>query len=174
MQRHIRELTYFAQRIVQKTEIAEEIVQDSFVKVWEARHSFQTADNIKAFLYISTKNACLNYIDSADTRRRTYYNELSEDILHPDTDVLTGIIHAETIGIIYNELEKLPAQQAKVFRLSFFEGFSTEEICRELGISSNAVFLARSRAVQTLQKIFKDKDTLYYIAFLHILFTPLK
>lgn len=174
MQKHLRELTFFAQRIVHRGEVAEEIVQDSFVKVWEARSSFKSPENIKAFLYISTRNACFNHLELAGTRRRTSFDELSEEILQPGNDVLTGMIHAETIALVYQELERLPAQQAKVFRLSYFDGFSTEEICRELGISPNAVFLARSRATQALQKIFKDKNLLYYMVFLYILSTPVK
>lgn len=174
MQKYLRELTYFAQRIVKREEVAEEIVQDTFVKVWEARQNFKSSENIKAFLYISTRNACFNHLELADTRRRTNYDELSEEILQPGNDVLTGIIHTETIALIHQELERLPTQQAKVFRLSYFEGLSTEEICLELGISPNAVFLARSRATQTLQKFFKNKGLLYYTIFLYILSTPVR
>jgi len=169
MQRHLRALTYFARRMVKEVEVAEEIVQDCFVRVWESRNRFESAENVKAFLYIATRNACLNYLDAASTRRHARSEELSEDIQHPDSDVLTGMIHAETIALIHQELERLPEQQAVIFRLIYFNGLSTEEICESLGISANAVFLARSRATQTLKRVFKGRNLLYYIAFVQIL-----
>ena len=169
MQRHLRALTYFAQRMVKEVEVAEEIVQDCFVKVWDSRGRFESAENVKAFLYIATRNACLNHLDAASTRRRARFDELSEDLLQPDSNVLTGMIHAETIALIHAELERLPEQQATVFKLTYFDGFTTEEICQALSISANAVFLARSRATQTLKRVFKGKNLLYYVIFLQVL-----
>lgn len=168
MRQHLRGLTYFAQRIVRETTVAEEIVQDSFVKAWESRHRFESAENLKAFLYIATRNACLNHLESAGTRRKTRHDDLTEDIQQPGADVLTRMIHAETIALIHAELQQLPPQQAAVFRLTYFEGLTTDEICQMLGITPNAVFLARSRATQALQRIFKNKGLLYYIGFLEV------
>ncbi len=169
MQQHLRALTYFAQRIVKEVAVAEEIVQDSFLKVWESRGRFESAENVKAFLYIATRNACLNHLDSASTRRRAQSAELSEDLQQSGNDVLTGMIHAEAIALIHAELERLPIQQATVFRLTYFDDLTTEEICQTLGISANAMFLARSRATQKLQGIFKGKNLLYYLVFLQML-----
>src|SRR5690606_38711176 len=110
-----------------------------------------------------------NHLDSSRTRRQAYEEELHEDLQQPGSDVLTNMIHAETIALIHAELERLPAQQAAVFRLTYFDGLTTDEICETLGTTPNAVFLARSRATQTLKQIFKSKNLLYYMAFLQVL-----
>lgn len=169
MQRHMRAITYFARHMVNDIAVAEEIAQDSFVKVWESRERFESAENVKAFLYVATRNACLNHLNTASTRRQAQSEELSEDLQAPDSNVLTGMIHAETIALIHAELERLPERQAAVFRLTYFDGLTTEEICKALGTTPNAVFLARSRAIHTLQRIFKGKNLLYYTAFLSVL-----
>ncbi len=163
MQRHMRALTYFAQNLVNDTAVAEEIVQDCFVKVWESRERFVSNENVKAFLYIATRNACINHLNAYATKRQAESEELSEGLAIADHDVLTRMIHAETITRIHAELDRLPPQQATVFRLSYFEGFTTDEICRTLGISNNAVFLARSRATQALRLIFKGKGLPYLL-----------
>lgn len=166
MQQHARALTYFAHRMVKETVVAEEIVQDGFIKVWEARDRFESPDKLKSFLYVATRNACLNHLELVGNRRHTLVDDLANDLQQPGSDVLTGMIHAETIALIHQELLRLPDQQATVFRLVYFEGLSTEEICERLGTTPNAVFLARSKAIKTLQKIFRGKEMLVYLAFL--------
>jgi len=163
MQRHMRALTYFARNLVSDSAVAEEIVQDCFVKVWDTRERFESAENVKAFLYIATRNACINHLNASVTKHQANSEELSEGLQLSDSDVLTKMIHAETITRIHAELDRLPPQQAVVFRLSYFEGFTTDEICRTLGISTNAVFLARSRATQALRLIFKSEGLPYLL-----------
>lgn len=169
MQQHVRALTYFAHRIVKDTSVAEEIVQDGFVKVWEVRNRLESPNKLKSFLYVTTRNACLNHLETAYNRRHILVHELADDVPETGNDALMGMIHAETIALIHRELLRLPDQQATVFRLVYFEGLSTDEICQRLGITSNAVFLARSRAIKTLQHFFKGKDLLVYLAFLRII-----
>ena len=166
MEQHMRALTYFAFRMVKDDTVAEEIVQDGFVKVWEARERFASPEKLKAFLFIAARNACLNYLESASYRQSGLVDTLAEDLPHLGNDVLTTIIHAETIALIHAELKNLPDQQAAVFRLVYFDGLTTDEICQRLNITPNAVFLARSRATKVLQRLFKGKDALIYLAFL--------
>lgn len=166
MQRNLRALTFFARSLVKVTEVAEEIVQDSFVKAWESRGKFESAEHLKSFLYVATRNACLNHLNSARAQFGLHAGTLQEELLLTEDNPLKAIILAETIELIHAELEQLPPQQAQVFRLSFFEGLATEDICQHLNLSSNAVFLARSRAKQALRRIFTNEDLLYCFALL--------
>src|SRR5690606_28219119 len=59
---HYRSLCYFAECMVQDRQEAEDIAATSFVKLWKRSADFETSQNIKAFLYISTRNACLDYL----------------------------------------------------------------------------------------------------------------
>lgn len=160
-----RPLLYFANKIINNTQAAEEHVSDSFIKLWQARAQFQTSANIKAFLYISTKNACLNHIKTPHAKQH-FDHELSDDLLSEEPEVYAKILQAELMEAIYKELEKLPEKQRTVFKLSFLEGLSTEEVCTQLDMSQTAVFANRSRALEALKKIFKDKNMLYYLLLL--------
>ena len=59
-------LCFFAERMILDKQEAEDIVEETFVKLWRLHANFETMQNIKAFLYITTKNACLNYIKQSD------------------------------------------------------------------------------------------------------------
>jgi len=161
-----RSLLYFAKSMVPSQEVAEEIVSDSFVKVWEHRTSFATIEKVKAFLFITTKNACLNVVKS--THHRQFFDyEVAALLENPDPNIHVQIVKAELMQLIYQEVMKLPAKQREVFRLTYFEDFNTEEIAQQLGMSAAAVFTNRSRAAEALRLVFKHKHKLLYLLVLY-------
>lgn len=164
--RHARALLFFAQRIIVDMQVTEEFVQDAFVKLWVVRDRIQNEAHLKYFLYQTTRNACIDYLRSTRGNARSFSVELDENINQPDTDLLARMIHAETLQLVYREVKKLSPAQQQVFRLTFIEGLTTEEICTTLGMTANAVFIARSKALSTLQRVFKGKDLLIYISLL--------
>ncbi len=162
---HGSPLRIFAVRMIRNKQTAEEIVSDTFLKLWNARAHFHAPEKIKAYLYITTKNACLDHAKSSKNRVRLEA-EYPETLASPDDDTLTHIIHAELLDQVYEEVQRLPEKQAAVFRMSFFEGLTTEEICEKLGTTPNNVYFARSKAIEKLRHIFKDRDMLIYAALL--------
>lgn len=152
-----RSLLYFAKSMVRDQGTAEELVADSFVKLWRRREAFESGDKVKAFLYIATKNACLNYLHSAYARQA--FGDESLDVLQSvDPDSYARIVRAELMQQIYEEVMKLPEKQREVFRLTFFEELDTDEIAERLGMTSTAIFANRSRAIEALRKLFKNKQ----------------
>ena len=53
----------FARTIVKEKETAEEVVSDVFIKVWEKRKQLEKVENLKVYLYVSTRNIAINYLD---------------------------------------------------------------------------------------------------------------
>ncbi len=163
IQEHVRPLTFFAAKLVRSEGVAEEIVGDSFLKLWEARGRFENPGHIHSFLYRVTRNACLNHQASPKGREHRYA-ELDENLSSPDADIFTKIVHAEFIQQLHAEVEKLPGQQATIFRMSYLEGYTTEEICAALDTTTSNVFYAKSKALATLKAVFKDRNPLVFVA----------
>lgn len=162
--RHARALLLFAYRMVADESIAEELVQDAYVKLWAARHRLKSEAHLKSFLYHTTKNACIDHLRGSGYRIQAASGELDENSIQTDSDLLARMIHAETLQLVYAEVKKLSPTQQQIFKLTFVEGLTTEEICSQLNITANAVFIARSKALTTLKKVFKDTDLLIYFA----------
>lgn len=154
--RYQRSLLYFAKSMVREQETAEELVADSFVRLWQRRETFEDADKVKAFLYIATKNACLNHVKSAHARQ-TFDGESLDILQSADPDSYAQLVRAELMQQIYDEVMKLPEKQREVFRLSYFEDLTTDEIAERLRMTATAIFANRSRAVEALRTIFKNK-----------------
>ncbi len=163
MKQHLHTLTFYAYKICRSKEVAEEIVADTFSKLWQRKDNFESEISIKSFLYITTRNACLDYLRSVQQRTSSLSVELVEDLVLRDTDPLTHLIHAELIKSLVNEIERLPQRQGDVFRMYYLEGLNTDEICTRLNVTPNAVFVAKKKATATIRKIFSKKDLLAYL-----------
>ncbi|NGM89253.1 hypothetical protein G5B35_18320, partial [Parapusillimonas sp. SGNA-6] len=89
-------LVFFANRLLsgQVCIDAEEIVQDAFLKLFERKGTLVTLQNVKAFLYIVTKNACLDRIAKEQTRLRRFEKFMTSYEESEDT-ILSEIVYAE-------------------------------------------------------------------------------
>lgn len=166
MDRYAHALHFFAYKLIKDKQISSEIVSDAFVKLWERREHFQTCTHIKSFLYLVVKNAGLDHLKHGRNKYRHEEADLIE-LEDGNQDILRKIIYTELIELIVDEVKKLPRQQAKVFQLSVMEGKNIQEICEELGTTANTVYFARSKAVATLRKVFKQKQiSLHHLSML--------
>lgn len=164
-----RPLLYFSLQFVDR-ETAEEIVADTFIKVWDLKEQFNDTNRLKAFLYISTKNACLNHLRRPESKRTTETLEGWENALYEDAEIYTKIIKTELLQLIYDEVARLPDKQREVFEMTFLQDMTVEEISKKLKISPTAVYINRSRALAFLRSSANLKDSPFLLLFLHHFF----
>jgi len=153
---HYRSLCYFVTKMIQDEAEAEDTVAVAFVKLWERRDNFETAQSIKAFLFITCRNASLNYLKQlkrSTARQQEYLYHL--EIM--DTEVLNYVVESEFLNSLYMEVEQLPEQCRKVFSMLYFEGKKTDEIARSMDLSVKTVRNYKARAVEILHNAFLKK-----------------
>lgn len=167
---HYKALCYFAVRLTQDTEQAEDIVSECFLKLWRSRTEFQTAQNIKAFLYISCRNACLNhlkYLKRRNAAQELYFGQLQEG----EDTILYQIIETEVLGILSKEIEELPDKCREVFKMIYVENKKTDEIAADLGISVKTVRGHKARAIELLKTQLLKKGMSAAVLLAFLLFT---
>lgn len=162
-------LRFYAYKITKDKEIAEEIVSESFFKLWEGRTKTESFDSVRSFLYLATRNACFDFLKSSHKQKIFFWEEETLDIKGSDNDVLTQIIYVELIEQIAVELKKLPKQQAQVFEMSYLRGMDTEEICKVLDTTTSNVYYAKSKALSKIRKVLQEKDVSLYTALLSLI-----
>jgi len=141
-----------AMQLVKDKEQAEDIVSEAFTKLWQRHEVFQNEDHIKAFLFVATRNACLNYLRHIQ-RRTASQSELSylqRD--KDDQDIITDMIEGELLRKIYPLIETLPGKCKIIFKLIYFEDNSTDEVAQKLHITPRNVLNQKRRAIQLLKK----------------------
>lgn len=141
-----------AVQLVKDKEQAEDIVADTYTKLWQRRDLFQTEEHVKAFLFITTRNASLNHIRHIQrkTASQSELSYLQKD--KDDQDVITDMIEGEMLKRIYPLIETLPSKCKKIFKLIYFEDASTDEVAEKLQISPRNVLNQKARAIQLLKK----------------------
>jgi RNA polymerase sigma-70 factor (ECF subfamily) len=155
-------LCLFAERLVADRAAAEDIVGESFIKLWNKRGDFESTQNIKAFLYITVRNACLNYLkqakrDSLNQKQLAYLTGENEEF------ILNEMIRAEVLKEIMNEINNLPEQCGKVVKLAYLDGLQNKEVAKVLNISVHTVKNQKARAIQLLKTRLRDRDMLAFL-----------
>jgi len=163
-------LFYFVQRYLKNYQIAEEVVADVFVKVWERRLQFADMNRLRAFLYIAAKNMCLNRLRGERIFKDAENIEDYDQLLTEDGDAFTQMVRAELLKSIMEEVQRLPEKQRQIFQMSFLDDMSIDEIGTKLGMSPNAVYANKSRALATLRGHLKMKNSLYVATLFYYLF----
>ena len=149
-------LCYFANRIIQDKQAAEDIAQDCFLKLWQKYVDFESVPAIKSFLYVSVRNACFNYLDKNKVRAKHDQYRQTIDLPEEQT-VLHTIIEAELLLQVFNLVDTLPDQCRKVIRMTFEDGKKPKEIADELGIAISTVNNQKMRGLSLLRQRLSEK-----------------
>lgn len=153
---HYRALCYFCRRLIQQKAEAEDIVSECFVKLWQRRDNFESTQGIKAFLYISCRNACLDFLKQLQ-KRTTIQEDYFRQLEVIDLGILNQVVESEFLNSLHHELAALPEQCRKIFSMIYFEGKKTDEIADLLGLSVKTVRNHKARAVRLLHSSFLKK-----------------
>jgi RNA polymerase sigma-70 factor, ECF subfamily len=147
-------LCRYAQSMVNEPELAEEIVQDMFVQLWEKRQSLDLHTGIRPYLYKAVHNRCLNQIQHQKVRVLHQQEVLntSSDMTQPASRAEFG----ELKGRFNQALLKLPEECRKVFKLSRENELSYREIADFLGISIKTVENQMGKALRIMRDELRD------------------
>jgi len=146
---------------------AEDIVQQTFVKLWERRHSLNIAWSVKAYLYKMVHNAALNRIRHQQTKNKyQQFNAQQLDTQH----VLPEDTAPELRERLQNALNELPPQCRNIFELSRFEELKYREIAEHLDISIKTVETQMGKALRLMRMQLAD----YLVTIIGICFTFLQ
>jgi RNA polymerase sigma-70 factor (family 1) len=147
-------LRSFAGNLADNFPEAEDILTEIFVTLWRKHKDFETLANIKAFLYISARNACINHVKKL--QREAVRKDGLSNYLSPDHEgfVLNEMIRAELLQQIYEAIDALPSQCRRVVKLYYVEGLSNAQIALAARISVNTVKNHKARALSLLRLKF--------------------
>ena len=150
-------LCFFARRLVNDAAIAQDIVTDVFVKLWQRQGDFNTVYAAKAFLYISTRNACLNH-----NHKVQYQSRIRENIRQQSNEIevneVNEAIHAEVVHQVYNIVHNLPEKCKEVMLLSYTKGLDCHEIARRRQLSVHTVRNQKNRGVHLIRNRFVFRE----------------
>ncbi len=141
-----------ASYITQDKEVAEDLSQEVFVKIWEGRYTLGQVENVKAYLTRMVKNSALDHIKavrstSSKLAQFLYFEDHITEPAEPQTEDLKREIASA--------LSKLPPKCRLIFSMNRFEGLTNEEIASYFDISKRTVETQVSKALKLLRSELK-------------------
>ena len=147
-------MCHFAHQFLSDSELAEETVQDLFVKIWEKRESLNIQTSVKHYFFRSVRNHCLNQIQHEKIKKqysdrvlKTAHQEINPDHFYIEVDLMQRIERC---------IESLPPKRQEIFRLSREQGLKYKEIAETLNISVKTVEAQMGLALKHLREELKD------------------
>ncbi|MEI3155108.1 MAG: sigma-70 family RNA polymerase sigma factor [Odoribacter sp.] len=151
-------LCAFAFKFLKDELLAADVVQETFVKLWEHYPSLENDFNVKSYLYTAVRHQCINIL--RNKKEIIYELQLCEnEEFYKDI-----LIEKESYRIFYNAVDSLPPQTRKVIYLSI-DGLKNAEIAELLNVSEANVHRLKKLAYKKLKIILKDY---YYLIFIFV------
>lgn len=160
-QDHIFKVAY---QFVKSQALAEEVVQDIFLKVWEKRADLTDLDSFRNWLFIVSRNYLYNYMQRMALDKSVRKRWMTEHPLYENSSDYS-LREAKFSEFLSGIISSLPAQQQRVFRLAREEYLSYAEIAQRLSISPNTVRIHMSRALASIRKSLKENGIEYLLFF---------
>jgi RNA polymerase sigma-70 factor (ECF subfamily) len=160
--KYVPRLFYFVREYIPQSDIAENIIQDTLLTLWDKKASLADTTNLAAYLFTVAKNNCLYKLRDLKYSKKLYDSsdlgtlELKANLDALDSLDTSALTFQEIEQIIEDTLEQLPPQCRVVFQLSRFEDKKYKEIAEELNISVKAVEGHISKALKKFRTNLKD------------------
>jgi RNA polymerase sigma-70 factor (ECF subfamily) len=155
-----KRLQHFSRAITRSAEIAEEVVDDVFVKLWNRRTKITEIENLTVYLYIAVKNQSLNALS------RKAQQLVSESFDYIDIEIEEAIGDPEALMIteemmhrMQKAVDDLPPRCKMVFKLVREDGLKYKEVSQILNISVNTIDVQMAIAVKRICTALQLKKT---------------
>lgn len=152
-----KKLISFASFLLKSKELAEEVVEDVFVKLWCRRTTVTEIKDLKLFLYTATKNLSLNTLAKNSNKIISSSIELLDLDFYSQESPQEALIATEMMKNMQAAIDSLPARCKLIFKLIREDGLKYKEVSEILGISVNTIDNQMAIAVKRICSALKMK-----------------
>lgn len=163
MRKYYPRILNFSYRFISNRQIAEDLSQDVFMKVYKSAWRYRPRSRFQTWLYTIAKNVCLNELRrkrnlmvSLDETHESGENELRKEIADSGSDPDKALLEKEKAALIQAAINDLPENQRIAVILKRYDNFSYAQIAATLNITDKAVKSLLSRAKVNLKNKLKD------------------
>lgn len=149
-------LTLYINTYVKNPDVAENLAEDTFVKLVTKKPKFKGKSSFKTWLYSIARNMALDYLKSLTKAQLMQIEEIKE--IASDEYIEDSFLIEERKIIINRALRNLKYEYRQVIWLKYFENMSAKEISIVMKKSQNSVEHLLSRARESLREILKAED----------------
>lgn len=155
-------------RLVQDEDVAEDLLQDLFTKVWDQRQDIDPGRSFLSYLFTCSRNMVYNYLRrvSIEKQAALYLSRVNTELYD---HVEQHVDYLQTDAAFRSAVQLLPEQRRKVYTMCKLDGLTYEEAAQSLGISRSAVKDHIVKANRFIGNHMKGLDSTYMVLLLSCL-----
>ena len=150
-------LYFFCLKYVKSEELARDILQETFIKIWNIRDKLDDNQNFDAFIFKLIKNSLVNYLKSEKIRRK-HENEVLKEHLMVTNETEDYVVYNDYNRLLAEAINAMPLKRKEVYILSRYSGLSYDEIAQNLNISPNTVEIHIGKALRDIRSFIKKHN----------------
>jgi len=161
---HYKALVGFAFKYLEDIDESEEVVQESFTKLWEKRSSIELSGQLSGYMFSMVRNVCLNKFKHEEVARK-----YKAEILHTSNEFEgeASSFDQEMHHRLHQLIDELPDQCQKIFQMSRFEDLKYAQIADKLDLSVKTVENQISKALKIIREDLRSVRSLHLIILLN-------
>ena len=153
-----------ALKITKSRILAEEVVQDIFLKIWQNHENLAEITNIENYLFIISRNHIFDMIKKIARDTSIVVDANYKSTSTNDTE---DAIKDDQYNIILNQIvDQLPPQQQKIYKMAKWDGLSHQKIGEDLGISTETVKKHMAQALKFVRTKISPYMNMFMTLFL--------
>lgn len=164
---HVKQLQYFILKAAKSPFFAEDIVHDTFVKIWENRQNIDPDQPFKPYLYTIAKRHLLNLLKRA-RHESSIMEEIKKHTLESENSTELSLDYSESNFIFKEAIKCLPDRCREVFVRCRMQGLTYKQVADELGIAESTVNNQMVKALKSIREFITFRNALLVIL-LHII-----
>ena len=122
----------FARHIVKDSSVAEDIIQNVFVKMWMRKEQVNPELSVRNYLLVATRNELFDYMRLRYNMLRSDINDAMLNVADGDTDIYDYVDVRERVGFIDSVMRSMPDKRREIFAMRYDRNMTNAEIARAL------------------------------------------
>ncbi|QDW23919.1 RNA polymerase sigma factor [Pedobacter sp. KBS0701] len=148
---HVKRIYTFALKILKSPALAEDIVQEVFVKLWETAPKLEPNLPLQSYLFTIARNLSLNVIRKA-AKETIITEEIARYALDQGDDGLAFAQYRQTKEFVSRAVQLLPPQRRKIYELCHGSGYSYKQAAEELGLKDATINSQMVKAIRSIKR----------------------
>ncbi len=155
IRRYWEPLVQYGFGFVNRTDAAEDIAQEAFVRLWQGREGWEETGSVRGYLYTIVRNLCLHERDRRKIREaRAQDEELRTPEFSPTPSQVFD--QQEVLRTLNETISRLPERRREVFTLACLHGLSYREVADAMGVAVPTVANQMSAALNELREALRS------------------
>jgi len=159
---HVKKIYAYSLSIIKSPNLAQDITQDVFIRLWESAAQLKPEHSLTAFLFTITRNLSLNVLRSA-ANEHWITDEIAAYAIDKSEDGMAYTERRQTVALMNAAISQLPPQRKKIYELCHQEGYSYRQAAEILGITDGTINSQMVKALRFIKGYLLRNGALFFL-----------